>query len=145
VETVQILVHAGPSPQLPDRRAAGSPRATADLTLHHRLESRSPRQPRRRLLARLGVFAAGFSLEAAETVCGDHAVPMVLDGIASPVDKSLVRTDDPLHGQPRFTMLQVVRDFALEQLDAMGGGATQAGARRLLPRRRHRGRADAAA
>ena len=76
--------------------------------------------PQRRLFVRLGVFAAGFSLEAAETVCGDDAGPMVLDGIASLVDKSLVRTDDPLHGQPRFTMLQVVRDFALEQLDAIG-------------------------
>jgi predicted ATPase len=73
----------------------------------------------RRLFARLGVFAAGFSLEAAEAVCGDDALPAVLDGIASLVDKSLVRTEDPLHGQPRFTMLQVVRDFALEQLDAL--------------------------
>ena len=73
-----------------------------------------------RLFARLGVFAAGFSLEAAETVCADGAAPAVLDGIASLVDKSLVRTEDPLHGQPRFTMLQVVRDFSLEQLDAMG-------------------------
>jgi predicted ATPase len=74
----------------------------------------------RGLFARLGVFAAGFSLDAAEAVCGDDAVPAVLDDIASLVDKSLVRTDDPLHGQPRFTMLQVVRDFALEQLDAFG-------------------------
>ena len=62
----------------------------------------------RRLFARLGVFAAGFSLEAAETVCADDAAPAVLDGIASLVDKSLLRTVDPLHGQPRFTMLQVV-------------------------------------
>ena len=74
----------------------------------------------RRLFARLGVFAAGFSLEAAETVCADDAGPAVLDGIASLLDKSLVRTEDTLHGQPRFTMLQVVRDFALEQLDALG-------------------------
>jgi predicted ATPase len=73
----------------------------------------------RRLLARLGVFAAGFSLDAAETVCADDG-PAVLDGIASLVDKSLLRAEDPLHGQPRFTMLQVVRDFALEQLDALG-------------------------
>jgi predicted ester cyclase len=72
------------------------------------------------LFARLGVFAAGFSLEAAETVCAHDAVPAVLDGIASLVDKSLLRTEDPLHGQPRFTMLQVVRDFALEQLEALG-------------------------
>jgi predicted ATPase len=49
----------------------------------------------RRLFARLGVFAAGFSLEAAETVCTDDAGPAVLDGIASLVDKSLVRTEDP--------------------------------------------------
>ena len=48
-----------------------------------------------RLFARLGVFAAGFSLEAAETVCADGAAPAVLDGIASLVDKSLVRTEDP--------------------------------------------------
>ena len=74
----------------------------------------------RRLFARLGVFAAGFSLEAAETVCTDDAVPAVLDGIASLVDKSLIRTEDPLHGLPRFTMLQVVRDFALEELEALG-------------------------
>jgi predicted ATPase len=74
----------------------------------------------RRLFARLGVFAAGFSLDAAEAVCADEAAPAVLDGVASLVDKSLLRTEDPLHGQPRFTMLQVVRDFALEQLDALG-------------------------
>jgi tetratricopeptide (TPR) repeat protein len=74
----------------------------------------------RRLFARLGVFAAGFSLAAAEAVCAEEAAPAVLEGIASLVDKSLLRTEDPLHGQPRFTMLQVVRDFALEQLDALG-------------------------
>jgi predicted ATPase len=73
----------------------------------------------RRLFARLGVFAAGFPLDAAETVCADNGLA-ILDGIASLVDKSLLRTEDPLHGQPRFTMLQVVRDFALEQLDALG-------------------------
>jgi predicted ATPase len=73
-----------------------------------------------RLFARLGVFAAGFSLDAAEAVCAEEAAPAVLEGIASLVDKSLLRTEDPSHGQPRFTMLQVVRDYALEQLDASG-------------------------
>jgi predicted ATPase len=82
---------------------------------HHLLDDAE-----RRLFARLGVFAAGFSLQAAETVCADDAAPPVLDGIASLLDKSLVRTEDTLDGQPRFTMLQVVRDFALEQLDALG-------------------------
>ena len=47
----------------------------------------------RRLFARLGVFAGGFSLEAAEAVCTDDVVPHVLEGIASLEDKTLVRTD----------------------------------------------------
>ena len=51
--------------------------------------SRSLDDSERRLFARLGVFAAGFSLDAAETVCADDAAPAVLDGIASLVDKSL--------------------------------------------------------
>ena len=74
----------------------------------------------RRLFSRLGVFAAGFSLEAAEAVCADDAVPDVLDGIASLVDESLLRIEDTLHGQPRFTMLQAIREFALEALDGVG-------------------------
>jgi predicted ATPase len=73
-----------------------------------------------RLFARLGVFAAGFSLQAAEAVCADEAVPDVLDVLASLVDKSLVRTEDALHGQPRFTMLQIVREFAAEKLEVAG-------------------------
>jgi predicted ATPase len=74
----------------------------------------------KRLFARLGVFAAGFSLQAAEAVCADEAVPDVLDGLASLVDKSLVRTEDALHGRPRFTMLQIVREFAAEKLETAG-------------------------
>jgi predicted ATPase len=74
----------------------------------------------KRLFARLGVFAAGFSLQAAEAVCADEAVPDVLDGLASLVDKSLVRTENPLHGRPRFTMLQIVREFAAEKREMAG-------------------------
>jgi predicted ATPase len=74
----------------------------------------------RTLFARLGVFSGGFSLAAAEAVCTDDVVPHVLEGISSLVDKTLLRTDDPLQGQPRFTMLQVVREFAVDQLDATG-------------------------
>jgi predicted ATPase len=66
------------------------------------------------------VFAGGFSLEAAEAVCVGEAVPDVLGGLASLVDKSLVRTDDTLHGQPRFTLLQVVRELAVERLELIG-------------------------
>jgi tetratricopeptide (TPR) repeat protein len=44
----------------------------------------------------------------------------VLDGLASLVDKSLVRTEDALHGRPRFTMLEIVREFAAEKLEMAG-------------------------
>src|SRR5918998_1842560 len=72
----------------------------------------------RSLFARLGVFAGGFSLAAAEAVCRGDDVLDVLEGVASLVDKTLVRTQDPVHGEVRFTMLQVIREYALERLDA---------------------------
>jgi predicted ATPase/DNA-binding SARP family transcriptional activator len=67
------------------------------------------------LFARLGVFVRGAELEAIERVCGDVAT---LDALASLVDKSLLRQ----YGteRPRFAMLEVLREFALEQLRAMG-------------------------
>jgi predicted ATPase len=64
------------------------------------------------LFARLSVFAGGCTLEAAEAVCGAD-----LDTVASLVDKSLVRRD-----RERFWMLETIREFAAEQLDASPGG-----------------------
>jgi predicted ATPase/class 3 adenylate cyclase len=68
-----------------------------------------------RLFSRLGVFSGGWSLEASEAVCdrNDLAVD-VLDGIASLVDKSLVRV---VKGdEARFSMLETIREFAIEKL-----------------------------
>jgi predicted ATPase/class 3 adenylate cyclase len=72
-----------------------------------------------RLFARLGVFAAGWGLEAAESVCdrNDLAVD-VLDGIASLVDKSLVRVIEG--DEARFSMLETIREFSLEKLEGSG-------------------------
>ncbi|WP_027483394.1 LuxR C-terminal-related transcriptional regulator [Deinococcus pimensis] len=67
-----------------------------------------------RLFARLGVFVGGFSLEAAEAVCGEDLD--VLGGLASLVDKSLVQVD--LTGSTRYRMLETVREYALESLQA---------------------------
>jgi predicted ATPase/DNA-binding CsgD family transcriptional regulator len=47
-------------------------------------------------------------------------LPSVLDGIASLMDKSLLRQDETLDGAPRYQMLETVREFALEQLAASG-------------------------
>ena len=69
----------------------------------------------RRLFSRLGVFAGGWSLEAAEVVAGPGGDADILTGMTSLVEKSLVRSE---HGvaEPRFRMLETVREFALERL-----------------------------
>jgi predicted ATPase/class 3 adenylate cyclase len=67
----------------------------------------------RRLFARLAAFAGGWTLEAAEAVCGDGLD--VLDGLGSLVDKSLIRGDDE-DGEPRFDMLETIREYAAERL-----------------------------
>jgi predicted ATPase/DNA-binding SARP family transcriptional activator len=65
-----------------------------------------------RLFARLGVFAGGCTLEAAEAVCGDGGP--LLDVLASLVDKSLLR---PVGDEPRFAMLETQREYAVERLE----------------------------
>jgi predicted ATPase/class 3 adenylate cyclase len=67
------------------------------------------------LLARLSVFAGGCTLEAAETVC--HAT---IDRLASLVDKSLLAEGEDATGEPRFTMLETLREYARERLDTLG-------------------------
>src|SRR6185369_6335088 len=71
----------------------------------------------RELFCRLAVFAGGCDYEAAEAVCGPARLD-VLDGIASLVDKSLLRQREQEDGESRFRMLDLVREFALEQLEA---------------------------
>jgi predicted ATPase len=67
------------------------------------------------LLRRLAIFAGGWTLEAAEAVTNPDGLLNVLEGMASLVDKSLVRRLSPVGGEPRYTMLETIREFALEQ------------------------------
>jgi predicted ATPase/DNA-binding CsgD family transcriptional regulator len=69
------------------------------------------------LFRRLSVFVGGFTLAGAEAV---GEVDAVLDLLTSLVDKSLVRQVAQLHGETRFSMLESVREFGLEQLAASG-------------------------
>jgi tetratricopeptide (TPR) repeat protein len=71
----------------------------------------------RGLFASLSVFSRGFRLEAAEAVCGAAGSPDVFDGVASLVNKSLIRQIEPQAGESRFLMLETIREFALERLD----------------------------
>jgi predicted ATPase/DNA-binding CsgD family transcriptional regulator len=75
-----------------------------------------------RLFAQLGVFVGGCTLEAAEAVCNaDGALPIdALDGLAALVDKSLLKQEEGKGGEPRFTMLETIREYALEQLEMSG-------------------------
>ncbi|HYN89741.1 MAG TPA: NB-ARC domain-containing protein, partial [Ardenticatenaceae bacterium] len=73
-------------------------------------------QAERDLFDRLGVFAGGWTLEAAEAVADGMGV---LDGLESLVDKSLVRQHEQ-DGDGRFTMLQTIREYAIERLEATG-------------------------
>ena len=68
------------------------------------------------LFARLSVFAGGFTLEAAEKVAADDAVPEadVLDVLARLIEKSLVVLDV---GGARYHMLETVREYAAARLD----------------------------
>ncbi len=75
------------------------------------------------LFRRLAVFVGGCTLEAIEAVCnGDGILPNVLATLASLVDKSLLRQQDGVGGEPRFRRLRVIREYAWEQLEASGEG-----------------------
>lgn len=75
------------------------------------------------LFRRLSVFIGGWTLESAEAVtAGGVDVPSgwVLDGIGSLVDKSLLHKYETASGETRFGMLETLREFGLEQLEASG-------------------------
>jgi predicted ATPase/serine/threonine protein kinase len=75
-----------------------------------------------RLFRRLSVFVGGCNLEGVEAVCDTKADLDLdlLDGMASMVDKSLVQQVDQAKGESRFVMLETIREYALEKLQASG-------------------------
>jgi predicted ATPase/transcriptional regulator with XRE-family HTH domain len=84
-----------------------------------------------RLFRRLAVFVGGFTLEAAEAVCAAPAgaEPLGLDvlaGLGALVEQSLVQPqtgdNEGEGGEARFRLLYVVREYALERLEASDGG-----------------------
>ena len=73
----------------------------------------------RAVLRRVAVFVGGGTLAAAEAVCvtGDE---VAIEALGSLVEKSLVMHREQEDGEERFTMLEVVREYAIEQLEASG-------------------------
>ncbi|MGA8272564.1 MAG: protein kinase [Candidatus Sulfotelmatobacter sp.] len=75
-----------------------------------------------KLFRRLSVFVGGCTLEAVESVC-DTKQDLeldVLDGMASMVDKSLVRQIEQADGEPRFVMLETIREYGLGKMAESG-------------------------
>jgi predicted ATPase len=79
--------------------------------------------PEQALLACLGVFAGTFDLRAVEAVSGEPADSLadpgppatVIDTLSSLVDSSLVR-QEARSGEPRFRLLETIREYALQRL-----------------------------
>jgi predicted ATPase/class 3 adenylate cyclase len=71
------------------------------------------------LFRRLAVFISGWTVEAAQEICGGIPVADVEQGLEMLVDQSLVQAT-PVHGEARFTMLETIGEFAQEQLNASG-------------------------
>jgi predicted ATPase/class 3 adenylate cyclase len=69
------------------------------------------------LFRRLAVFAGGATLEAVESVCNTSGDLDVLSGVESLLDKSLLKQTE-LRGEPRFHMLEMIREYAREKLNA---------------------------
>jgi predicted ATPase len=71
------------------------------------------------LYALLSVFAGGWTLDAAEAVCRPVLGVDALDPMTSLVEKSLVRRQTS-EGEPRFEMLETIREHASEKLEERG-------------------------
>jgi predicted ATPase/DNA-binding winged helix-turn-helix (wHTH) protein len=80
-----------------------------------------------RLFRRLSVFVGGCTLEAAEAVCNTrHDLGIDLfEGLSSLVDKNLVQRMDRAQTEPRFAMLETIREYAIEHLIDSGEQAAE--------------------
>ena len=74
----------------------------------------------RTMFARLGVFAGGFTVDAAEAVAGDPGAAGVIDALAALIDHGLVQRPVETGPASRPRLLETIREFALEELAASG-------------------------
>jgi predicted ATPase/DNA-binding XRE family transcriptional regulator len=73
-----------------------------------------------RLFRQLSVFVGGFTLPAAEAVAGGEGGPSVLDGVVGLIEQSLLQALPDAGDEPRYQMLETVREFGLGRLIEAG-------------------------
>jgi predicted ATPase/DNA-binding CsgD family transcriptional regulator len=76
--------------------------------------------PEQRLFRRFAVFAGGWTVEAAEAICGenDAEATLILDRLMSLVNSSLVVQETGADGEPRFHLLGLMREYGWERVIA---------------------------
>jgi predicted ATPase/class 3 adenylate cyclase len=76
----------------------------------------------RRFFRRLSVFGGGCTLEAVEALSTelDGEAGQVLEGVAALIDKSLLQQTELEGEEPRFVMLETIREYGLEMLTTTG-------------------------
>ena len=96
---------------------------TLEATVAWSYDLLSERQ--RALFDRLSVFAGGWTLDAAETVCASAGLEArhVADDLAALVDKSLVVRDVPASGRSRYRLLETLRQYGRDRLREAGRAA----------------------
>jgi non-specific serine/threonine protein kinase len=114
VEQILARLPGGPTDVLTSRARGVSPRQQtllATIAWSYDLLDASERDA----FCRFAIFAASWSLDAAEAMCEGDA----LDLLGRLVDKSLVQVEDR-HAQARYQLLDTIRQYALERLVAAG-------------------------
>lgn len=106
------LVLSGGSRDLPARHRA------LEATIGSSYDNLSVQE--QQVLQSCAVFAGGAGVDAVEHVCADNDTGATLDALTSLLDKSLLVRSVAAEDTPRVTMLQTVRDFAVERLNASG-------------------------
>ena len=74
----------------------------------------------RAMFSCMSVFVGGASLAAIERVCTEEVDGDPIEAVTSLVEQSLVRQEEGVDGEPRFSMLETIREFAMDQAVADG-------------------------
>ena len=75
------------------------------------------KEDEQRLFRRASVFTGGFTLDAAEAVCGGDGVASVLEHVGQLVDQSLLAPQETESGGTRYAMLETVREYGRSHLE----------------------------